>query len=69
MSTEWKRESCYIQCQTCGVIYITPHDIPIDETFVKANCPNCGITTGLNLGEDQEDIYLYMNPNMDRFIY
>ena len=69
MSTELKRKTCYIQCQDCGTIYTTPRKIPIEETFIRANCPNCGMTTGLNLGDNEDDIYLYMNINMDKRIY
>ena len=69
MSTEWKRKSCHVQCQTCGMIYIVPRKIPVEEMFVKANCPNCGVTIGLNLGEDQDDVYLYMNINLDSRMY
>ena len=69
MSTEWKRKTCWIQCQECGTVYIIPRKIPIEKIFVKTNCPHCGVTTGLNLGDSEDDIYLYMNPNVDRFIY
>ena len=69
MNTDLKRKTCYLQCQECGTIYVVPRKIPIEETFVKDNCPNCGMTTGLNLGDNEENIHLYMNINMDRRIY
>lgn len=69
MSTDLKRRTYYLQCQECGTIYIVQRKIQIEELFVKGNCPNCGVTTGLNLGDNEDDIYLYMNINMDRRAY
>jgi predicted RNA-binding Zn-ribbon protein involved in translation (DUF1610 family) len=69
MSTEWKRKGHYVQCQTCGVIYIIHRKIPIEETFVKVNCPNCGPTTGLNLGDNEDDIYYFYNSSLDNRYY
>ena len=69
MNTDLKRKTCYLQCQKCGAVYSVPRKIPIEETFVKGNCPNCGITMGLNLGDNEDDIYLYMNINMDKRVY
>lgn len=65
MSLESKKKFTLIQCQTCGEIYQIPCTIPIDQTFIAVNCPECGVTTGLNLGYEKDDIYLYMNPNVD----
>lgn len=65
MSAESKKNFTYIQCQTCGEVYRIPCLVPIDETFIATNCPECGVTTGLNLGCDEDEIYLYMNPNVD----
>ena len=59
----------YIQCQTCGEIYRIPWAIGIDELYAEANCPNCGITIGLNLGDKEEDLYLYWNENFDYRYY
>lgn len=69
MSTDWKRKRCHIQCQTCGIIYTVQHKIPIEEMYIKGNCPNCGVTTGLNLGENEDDIYVFMNENLDPRYY
>lgn len=65
MNTAGKKNFTYIQCQTCGEIYQIPCGISIEETFIAVNCPECGVTIGLNLGDEQDDIYLYMNPNVD----
>ena len=69
MSIEWKRKCCHIQCQTCGIIYTIPHNIPIEEIYIKENCPNCGVVTGLNLGSDENDVYVYMCENVDPRYY
>lgn len=68
MSTEWKRKY-HIQCQTCGIIYTVQRNIPFEEMYVKTNCPNCGIVTGLNLGDNENDVYIYMNENVDPRYY
>lgn len=65
MNTEKQKNFTYIQCQTCGEIFRIPCAIPIDETFIAVICSECGVTTGLNLGCEEDDIYLYMNPNVD----
>jgi len=55
----------YIQCQTCGEVYKIAQTVEIDRLYVEANCPNCGVTTGLNLGDKKEDLYYYLNENLD----
>lgn len=69
MSTERKKGYTWIQCQTCGKIYQISRSVPIDETFIAINCSECGITAGLNLGDEKDDIYLYMNPNVDNRVF
>lgn len=69
MNTCGKENFTWIQCQTCGKIHQSPYTVPIDETFIVVNCPECGVTTGLNLGCDENDIYLYMNINADYRYY
>lgn len=69
MSLESKKKFTWIQCQTCGEIYQIPCTVPIDQIFIAVNCPECGVTTGLNLGCDEDDIYLYMNTNTDLRYY
>ena len=59
----------YIQCQTCGEIYRLPQVIAIDELYVEANCPVCGNDTGLNLGNNQDDLYYFINENFDYRYY
>lgn len=69
MSTDGKKIKTFIQCQTCGRIYRIPQAIPIEKLYVLTNCPDCGVTTGLNLGDNKEDVYLYMNNNLDSRYY
>lgn len=69
MNTDLERKTCWIQCRECGTVYTIPRKVQIEEAFIKANCPRCGITTGLNLGDNEDDIYLYMDINMDRRVY
>ena len=35
-----KKKCCHIQCQTCGIIYTVQRNIPFEEMYIKANCPN-----------------------------
>ena len=65
MNTDGKKKGNWLQCQECGTVYLFPHKIQVEEIFIKANCPMCGMTTGLNLGDKEEDVYLYMNENLD----
>ena len=65
MSTDGKKKRTWIQCNECGHIYQIPHSVPIDKLYVATHCPNCESISGLNLGDDEDDIYLYMNPNID----
>ena len=37
----------------------------MDISIVNSECPNCEYKIGLNCGNEDE-IYLYMNPNVDR---
>ena len=69
MNTDRKKNASWLQCQECGTVYIYPRKIPVEEIFIKANCPRCGMTTGLNLGDKEKDIYLYMNINLDYRMY
>lgn len=59
------RKCTYVQCQTCGKIFQVPYQVDIDKLYITAECQNCGETTGLNLGDKEEDIYFYYNVNLD----
>ena len=60
------KEKTYVQCQSCGHIYYIEKSIPINKLYVASACPGCGeYTKGLNCGNTAEDLYLYMNTNVD----
>ena len=69
MSSEREKKVTYIQCQTCGEIYKISYSVRIDELYVQTHCPNCGLATGLNLGDKEEDLYFYLNENFDYRYY
>lgn len=64
-----KKKCCHIQCQICGIIYTVQRNIPIEKMYVKVNCPNCGIVTGLNLGDNEDDVYVYYDNTKDPRFY
>ena len=64
MNTDGKKNYTWVQCQTCGRIYEVPYKIEVDELYVDADCPSCGDTKGLNLG-DEEETYEFYNVNLD----
>ena len=55
----------YVQCQYCGHIYRIASKVSIEDSIIESKCPRCGDMVGLNLGDKEEDIYLYMNVNID----
>ena len=59
----------HIQCQECGQIYEVPYAVEIDKLYVIADCPNCGMAKGLNLGNEKEDLYYFYNINLDPRCY
>lgn len=60
----------YVQCQSCGRIYQIARKLSIEISIVNCRCPRCGSYDGLNCGNIKEDIYIYMNPNVDeRYFY
>lgn len=64
-----RKKRTYVQCQTCGKIFQVPYAVEIDKLYIEAKCSNCGETTGLNLGEKEEEIYFYYNANLDERHY
>lgn len=68
MSTEREQKS-WVQCQECGHVYQLQYQVPDDELFVYERCPVCEIRFGLNLGTNEDDIYLYLNQNVDPRYY
>ena len=63
------RQGTFIQCQNCGNVYLIVDNISIEESIVESTCPGCNGRIGLNCGNKEEDIYVYMNPNLDERYY
>lgn len=63
------KESTWIQCQSCGNIYQIANKISIEKSIVNSMCPRCEGRVGLNCGDKEQDIYLYMNINLDNRYY
>ena len=59
-----EQDHTWVQGQYCGKIYTISRQISIDTLFVKSIC-KCGYDKALNLGDNKDDVYLYMNPNVD----
>ena len=63
------KQSTFVQCQSCGNIYQIAGKVSIEKSIIHSVCPVCGENIGLNCGDKEEDIYLYMNPNLDGRYY
>ena len=64
-----ERENTWIQCQCCGKLYQIDKKVPLSASMVKMECPRCGSYSGLNCGSNKDDVYLYLNPNVDERYY
>ena len=60
-----KEVGSYIQCLSCGYVYVTERKVPISASVVKSCCPRCGWNKGLNCGDKEEDIYYFYDPCLD----
>lgn len=65
MDPNGRKKRTYVQCQTCGKIFQVPYAIEIDKMYIDAECSSCGKSTGLNLGDKEEEIYNFYNVNVD----
>jgi predicted nucleic acid-binding Zn-ribbon protein len=63
------KQSTWVQCQSCGNIYQIADKVSIEKSIIQSVCPRCGGNIGLNCGDKEEDIYIYMNPNLDERYY
>ena len=68
MKSEGK-QSTLVQCQSCGKIYQIADKVSIEKSIIQSVCPRCGDYVGLNCGDKEEDIYIYMNSNLDERYY
>ena len=64
-----KEKGTWIQCANCGKVYHIAQNVPIDEMYVTSYCPGCEHKRGLNLGDNKDDIGLYIDVNMDPRYY
>lgn len=62
-------QGCWIQCQECGFVYHIKEDVPIDKLYITSACPKCDGELGLNCGDNEDDLYVYMNENFDPRFY
>ena len=65
MYSSEKQDGTWIQCTVCGNIHWIDRKVPIDRLYVAAYCNKCENPKGLNLGDDVEHIYEFMDINMD----
>ena len=63
------KERTWIQCQSCGHIYQVNKKVSIEKSIIESVCPECRGHVGLNCGDKEEDIYVYMNVNLDNRYY
>ena len=63
------KEYTWVQCQYCGYIYQIANKISIEKSIIKSTCPKCNYKIGLNCGNKEEDVYIFMNPNLDERHY
>lgn len=59
----------WVQCTNCGKVHRIPQLVPIDKLYVIVNCPDCGITKNINLGNDLEDRYYFYDVTLDERYY
>lgn len=60
----------YVQCTQCGKVYTLNKYIPFEIDYLKSFCPDCSkATKHLNLGQNEEDKYIYMDVNIDSRYY
>ena len=64
-----RKQSTFVQCQSCGEIYQTVDKVSIEKSIIQSVCPVCGECVGLNCGDKEEDIYIYINTNLDKRYY
>lgn len=63
------RQYTFVQCQCCGKISRIPRKVSIETSIISSICDDCGYNKALNLGNKEEDIYIYINPNVDSRYY
>lgn len=64
-----REDGSYVQCLSCGNIYMTGRKIPITKSVVNSECPECGWYKGLNCGDNELDIMEFYDPYLDKRFY
>ena len=59
----------FVQCCRCGKVHNVKHKYHSDDCYIQSTCPKCGHEKALNLGEDINDIYLFLDTNLDSRYY
>jgi hypothetical protein len=59
------KESSYIQCLSCGEIYIMERKLPMSISIARSECPRCKHTKGLHCGYDEMDAMELKDPYLD----
>lgn len=66
---EKAEDRTYLQCTNCGEVYDVYEDISIEDLYVQSYCPKCGHTRALNIGNSEDEKYLFYDPCMDDRYY
>ena len=59
------KDCSYIQCLSCGKIYVMERKIPISTSIVKSECPQCKNIKGLHCGYNEMDVMELKDPYLD----
>ena len=62
---EERTEVALVQCMDCGHIYQIHKTLSSDAFIIESWCPGCECTKAINCGDNINDIYLYMDINID----
>jgi hypothetical protein len=59
------RRQTYVQCQKCGEIYCVDKKVSVEKLYITSFCPRCNCSVGLNCGQSKDDVYKFMDINID----
>lgn len=54
----------FVQCCRCGKVHNVKRKYDEEALYIESTCPKCGHDKALNLGEDENDLYLYLDVNL-----
>lgn len=65
-----EKENCsYIQCLSCGEIYILERKVPMSTSIVRSVCPRCKHGKGLHCGYNEMDVMELKDWTLDERYY